>query len=557
MKKLLILTSFFLGLNNLTSQNFYISRNYEKILKDPCSYNMGKELIKVTVYSSNRYSIETKRACYDDVDFNFGVIKDGVLYQDLEGNPCPAYLMDSCVIGLIDVNRKVIKIYYPTGILELKKGETDQERLAREIREQNLKKERDRINSENDRKKIASYRKSSNNLNSIEKQDALTKLIYSLNFGYPELKEELSKMTSEIDNDKIANYRSLSANLNSIEKQDALAKLLASLKNNYPDLEKELSNINSEIDNEKIANYRTLSINLNSIEKLDAITKLLASLKNNYPELKEELSNMTSEIDNDKIANYRSLSANLNSIEKQDALAKLLASLKNNYPDLEKELSNINFDIDNEILIEKIDLFIKKNDFKSAREFVFKMDKKHQTDEVFFKVFPHYKILKMVYDDIVKAEDYNNIGNNANVYILLYLLNYSSIEFKNAKWFKGAFGTSRLVLMGTDNKLYGGLGWRQAAGLQFKLEKISSSSLPKIKNSLISQVPFLKQKRSGIRTESYVDQDDLTNKEFLFGRKISGYISPNDFYKTLLDQSKTSKGYPSEKNQLLKARYGL
>jgi len=302
-------------------------------------------------------------------------------------------------------------------------------------------------------------------------------------------------------------------------------------------------------DAKKIENYKLLSQNFKKNEKQDALITLLASLENDYPDLNQELNNINTEIDNEKIANYRKLSANFNSIEKQKVLKELLSTLENDYPDLNQELNLIN----NKIQIEKIDLFIKKNDLKSAREFVKKMDKKHITDEILHKVYPHYKILKMVYDDIVKAEDYNNIGNNANVYILLYLLNYSSIEFKNAKWFKGAFGTSRLVLMGTDNKLYGGLGWRQAAGLQFKLEKISSSSLSKIKNSLISQVPLYKQERSGMKTESYVDKDDLTGVEYIFGRKISDYISPNDFYKILATKTKNSKGYPS--GALLKARY--
>ena len=271
-------------------------------------------------------------------------------------------------------------------------------------------------------------------------------------------------------------------------------------------------------------------------------------LKN--PMLDKKAYDINFEIDKEKIANYRKLSVEIGNLEKLNELKKLLSSLKNNYSDLSQELS----DLDKEIQKDKIDSFIKKNDFISARKIVDQMDKNDISEEVLEKIYPNYKILKKVYNDIYKAEGFENYGNDANVYILLYLLNLSSIEFKNAKWFKGAFGTSKLVLMGFDNKLYGGLGWRQAAGLQFKLDKISSSSLPKIKNSLISQVPLLKQKRSDMKTESYVDKDDLTNVEYIFGRKISDHISPNEFYRLLRRKSKNNKGYPS--GDVFKIRYG-
>ena len=291
----------------------------------------------------------------------------------------------------------------------------------------------------------------------------------------------------------------------------------------------------------KIDNYRKLSINLSATEKLIEIDKLIYSLNNNNPKLYQEREQLLNEIENDKIESYRKLSLNLSNFEKSEELKKLISSLKGNYPDLSQELRVLNIEIQKD----KIDSFIKRNDFKSAREFVKKMDENDISEEVLEKTYPNYKILKKVYNDIYKAEGIENYGNDANVYILLYLLNLSSIEFKNAKWFKGAFGTSRLVLMGFDNKLYGGLGWRQPKGLQFKLEKISSSSLPKIKNNLISRVPLYKEKISDIKTQSYVDKDDLTDVEYIFGRKISDHISPNEFYKYLRRKSKNNKGYPS------------
>jgi len=300
----------------------------------------------------------------------------------------------------------------------------------------------------------------------------------------------------------------------------------------------------------KIDNYRKLSINLTTSEKLIEIDKLIYSLNNNNPKLNQEKKQLLNEIENDKIESYRKLSLNLSNLEKSEELKKLISSLRGNYPDLSQELRGLNIEIQKD----KIDSFIKKNDFESARAFVKKMDENDISEDVLEKIYPNYKILKKVYNDIYKAEGFDNYGNDANVFILLYLLNLSSIEFKNAKWFKGAFGTSRLVLMGFDNKLYGGLGWRQAAGLQFKLDKISSSSLPKIKNSLISQVPLLKQKRSGIKTESYVDKDDLIDVEYIFGRKISDHISPNEFYRLLRRKSKNNKGYPS--GDVFKIRYG-
>jgi len=343
------------------------------------------------------------------------------------------------------------------------------------------------------------------------------------------------------DKIKIDNYRKLSINLSATEKLIEIDKLIYSLNNNNPKLNQEKEQLLNEIENDKIESYRKLSINLSATEKLIEIDKLIYSLNNNNPKLNQEKEQLLNEIENDKIESYRKLSLNLSNFEKSEELKKLISSLNGNYPGLSQELRVLNIEIQKD----KIDSFIKRNDFKSAREFVKKMDENDITEEVLEKTYPNYKILKKVYNDIYKAEGIENFGNDANVYILLYLLNLSTIEFKNAKWYKGAFGTSRLVLMGFDNKLYGGLGWRQAKGLQFKLEKISSSSLPKIKNNLISRVPLYKEKKSDMQTQSYVDKDDLTDVEYIFGRRISDQISPNEFYKYLKRKSKNNKGYPS------------
>ena len=107
--------------------------------------------------------------------------------------------------------------------------------------------------------------------------------------------------------------------------------------------------------------------------------------------------------------------------------------------------------------------------------------------------------------------------------------------------------------MGSDNKLYGGLGWKEPNGLQFNLKKISTKSLPKINKSLVNSVPLKNQFRTQIKTQNYSDFDELLQTEFTFGRKISGDKEPNQFYNLIKRKQKNNDGYP--KGELIFERY--
>ena len=259
--------------------------------------------------------------------------------------------------------------------------------------------------------------------------------------------------------------------------------------------------------------------------------------------------------DSIKKQQYFSIRNNLNLKDRYEKLDNLIKSLKNDYPELNNELNHLENELKKEKIIKtqnEIELLISKNDFANARIIANEFGNKNLNKSLLDKLYPHRYLVHKIYEDIQAARP-DRLGNFNNVILLLYILNYSAIEFKSYKWYKGFLGSARLIFMGSDNKLYGGLGWKEPNGLQFNLKKISTKSLPKINKSLVNSVPLKNQFRTQIKTQNYSDFDELLQTEFTFGRKISGDKEPNQFYNLIKRKQKNNDGYP--KGELIFERY--
>ena len=211
---------------------------------------------------------------------------------------------------------------------------------------------------------------------------------------------------------------------------------------------------------------------------------------------------------NEKIEKYKTTSQDLSLTDKLEQLDKLISSLNNKYPVLENERKKVIEGIFNE----GIEKPLKNNDYKTARKFFSEaldtypksldVDK---LEEFRLKIFPHIDIINRIYADMFSYDEYEPWSHEDRMFSLrplLWMLTYSTIEFVDFKWYKQKAGVAKLILIGSDGKLYGGKKDWYKTGIWFSVLKsihgvrtLSDDSiinnLPKIKNREVNEVPTI------------------------------------------------------------------
>tara|TARA_B100000965_G_scaffold334268_1_gene299495 strand:- start:349 stop:1701 length:1353 start_codon:yes stop_codon:yes gene_type:complete len=236
-------------------------------------------------------------------------------------------------------------------------------------------------------------------------------------------------------------------------------------------------------DSLKIDEYTKSTASLIAVEKLESLDKLTSSLNYQYPKLDRLKESILLEIDRINIEGYRVASLNLSSTEKLEKLNELISLLNNESLEINKERDDLNYVIEESKIIQ----LLKNKEYEKAQKLASNI--KIRSTEFLYKIYPHVKIYEKILKDIKDLNEFTNDQRElkrytaANLYALRWMLTYSNIEIVDAKWYKGS-GGGKLILTGSNGKLYGGMRGFWPGGMVFLLNKnVDRKKLPKIKTN--------------------------------------------------------------------------